>query len=716
VGILLLVNPTYPRLVLGSVNYGASGGRYSSERLATILEWEAKNIDYLIGGADPTSYSSDVIWTTYTTQSVYWWQDDYKTWKDICESHGYVWENAILHFKEDYTAVYPWTGLDKFGAFEARNSDAGKNGVLSYSDSAFTDYTDDAYDGGSFSFNDYLYLGYELPFDKATFVFSVAGDTVAGEWQYWNGSTWTTLAVTDGTSTFASDGTVSFTPPSNWARTSVNSSWSKYFIRYNITGGTPPTITTVKGDDWLSSVGTHNCRGWDWTDENIINSGELQYNPTPPENATARFRHQGRVTGTWASGQVMLNPGYEAGGVNVSSRVIVDSLGISESDEKGVMIDVLGFRLNLTNITDPTGDSLEFDYTDVVDYSSDDWITVSQNACEAFVDYCHAIDANYKVGGNSRSKFYVSTGLDWQLSEYSRATWDNAAVEWADVHATVLRYDSMLPANNPNGAIGIFMLQDVSDHTWRGNAFWERGDRGPMIALATHYIAANDYTALSYFSYGAYTYVETDEILVWEDTSTTTTAAITADTSSDPKTIYVADTEFLPAASAIDVIKIGRNVINKITIVNSTEISTTSPLYYSEDNGVDVEWVSGEADDRLHMSDYEGGGYPSYSGIYRYANFFPAMFVDIGSPDSSGWNNGERGEWQSGVWRRDYTGAVCLHRSITFVDQGDKANFESAEEYELGGNYKRLHSDGTYGDTISSVSLRKCESAILVPA
>ncbi|NIR02724.1 MAG: hypothetical protein GTN78_21405, partial [Gemmatimonadales bacterium] len=49
-----------------------------------------------------------------------------------------------------------------------------------------------------------------------------AGGTL--DWQYWNGSSWTNLTVSEtvsGAKDFTADGCVYFTQPSDWAKTSV---------------------------------------------------------------------------------------------------------------------------------------------------------------------------------------------------------------------------------------------------------------------------------------------------------------------------------------------------------------------------------------------------------------------------------------------------------------------------------------------------------------
>lgn len=97
---------------------------------------------------------------------------------------------------------------------------------------------------------DYAAFGFsqefsKLIFDNANGTAGVGG-TVA--WEYWNGSAWTALTgLTDGTSGFTAsvaDGQeVTWTAPTDWATTSLNSSAQLYWVRARVTGtySTNPT-------------------------------------------------------------------------------------------------------------------------------------------------------------------------------------------------------------------------------------------------------------------------------------------------------------------------------------------------------------------------------------------------------------------------------------------------------------------------------------------
>jgi hypothetical protein len=122
------------------------------------------------------------------------------------------------------------------------------------------------------------------------------------------------------------------------------------------------------------------------------------------------------------------------------------------------------------------------------------------------------------------------------------------------------------------------------------------------------------------------------------------------------------------------------------------------------------------------------------------------MAVDVGVPDTSGLNGGERmTPWLTGgapdnisgqamcpdgdevcsdVWRRDFTNAIVLFRPYGRRPPGGGcpaciSMIESEMDtysvpLALGGTYYPLKSDGTAGSGITSIQLRGGEGAILM--
>ena len=127
--------------------------------------------------------------------------------------------------------------------------------------SAFEDETTDANDQGDADWqifgtlteatDDYIALGFQrkfntVIFDNANGTAGIDGGSLAAVWEYFNGSTWSSLAsVTDGTASgglaftaAVSDGqTLTYTEPTDWATTILDSSASLYYIRLRITAG-----------------------------------------------------------------------------------------------------------------------------------------------------------------------------------------------------------------------------------------------------------------------------------------------------------------------------------------------------------------------------------------------------------------------------------------------------------------------------------------------
>lgn len=82
--------------------------------------------------------------------------------------------------------------------------------------------------------DDYLAIGYSKPFTKVTInVGTAKTDTSTIVWEYWDGDAWVTLTVTDATTGFtvASEHTVTFTAPTDWAVKSLSNTAATYYIR-----------------------------------------------------------------------------------------------------------------------------------------------------------------------------------------------------------------------------------------------------------------------------------------------------------------------------------------------------------------------------------------------------------------------------------------------------------------------------------------------------
>ena len=93
--------------------------------------------------------------------------------------------------------------------------------------------------------NDAFYIGLSNKFSGITITMGTPGVGSAVTWEYWDGSTWSTLLVVDGSVGFTSTGELTFDPPDDWATTYVNSN-SYYWVRARVTTAsytTTPLLT-----------------------------------------------------------------------------------------------------------------------------------------------------------------------------------------------------------------------------------------------------------------------------------------------------------------------------------------------------------------------------------------------------------------------------------------------------------------------------------------
>jgi len=273
---------------------------YSTES-DEVLSWVKERFIFKIDGRKPgdSAIHWDSYFNIYGPGSI----GELLLMKDWAAGNGAKYEEILLHARVNYTSAIStaWSRMDKFDNFE------GANGILrSADDVTYADLTATAY-SGSVTWQNSMYIGYEEAFDQINLVLSTPGRGIVRVWEYWNGSSWATVTIKDGSSSFTVSGRVSFTPPADWARKVINNSRSKYFVRCRISAAvTKPVTSSIRGDNWLRGAGNH-CRGWDAASDSIVNTGELKYNPTPPVGAAAKFPYQARIS-FWSANHFVANP------------------------------------------------------------------------------------------------------------------------------------------------------------------------------------------------------------------------------------------------------------------------------------------------------------------------------------------------------------------------------------------------------------------------
>jgi hypothetical protein len=128
--------------------------------------------------------------------------------------------------------------------------------------SSFTDETVDVNDAGTGDFtlptvavNDAFYMGANYEFPGVRIDVGTAGTgTYTVTWEYYNGSSWASLSgVTDSTTGYTVTGpnNITWTMPTDWATTTVNSQGPFYYVRGRISAATPTPTNAIGDQGWI---------------------------------------------------------------------------------------------------------------------------------------------------------------------------------------------------------------------------------------------------------------------------------------------------------------------------------------------------------------------------------------------------------------------------------------------------------------------------------
>jgi hypothetical protein len=143
--------------------------------------------------------------------------------------------------------------IDEFRIYNS--DDAPGTLALGGNTAATGEYLNDSADDYTFSFvavdaqkrGEYLFLGSDSKFTGVNVdlqTLGVEGTAITFTWQYWNGTAWSALTVTEGqtgTSSFEASGSFYWSAPADWAIYSVNGSTDLYYIRGYLASGSYST-------------------------------------------------------------------------------------------------------------------------------------------------------------------------------------------------------------------------------------------------------------------------------------------------------------------------------------------------------------------------------------------------------------------------------------------------------------------------------------------
>lgn len=113
---------------------------------------------------------------------------------------------------------------------------------------------------------DKFYLGKATQFKQVYADLAANGSYTSLAWEYWNGSAWTSLVTSGAGDGLDADGLITFTPPVDWAKTTINSV-TAYFIRAAATAVTTPATANhfrqnlSQNTDWILDPGKAGVEG-----------------------------------------------------------------------------------------------------------------------------------------------------------------------------------------------------------------------------------------------------------------------------------------------------------------------------------------------------------------------------------------------------------------------------------------------------------------------
>ena len=284
------------------------GGFTSSEVSVVDVNKFIDETEVFIGNLTSKYFGTSLNVTEYADGSRNEYQTNRFTDGRVAGQSDFNWnEGAILMALEPYhkdniiLKKYPLRRLDRV-YFLVNNTSSFKK-VFSDDGGVFTDNTDEANSADSDYFNafssspttnDAIYFGLGNRFEKLDLFFgnTPADTNIATVTEYYDGSTWQTLTVTEnetGTEKLLTNGQLEWTAPGDWAQTTINSSTSLYYLRIRITSGaysTAPKLEQVYAEDELSK----------WINSRAVRVSEIgkltfinNYIPSGTKNIKVRY-------------------------------------------------------------------------------------------------------------------------------------------------------------------------------------------------------------------------------------------------------------------------------------------------------------------------------------------------------------------------------------------------------------------------------------------
>lgn len=522
----------------------------------------------------------------------------------VTDAHPTWWEeDAWLHWKVNHSYIYSptngtssigWFQMDKFDPFEPTNGVYVANGSTLGANKSIAAYDTTVGDVAMSSSDNTLVIGHSQPFDQVNFVTSTAGVGCTTQWQYWNGTGWTSYTpASNTTGNFVATGnsTVMLTPPAAWRQALLNptgfpNSHTKWQVRMLATcSGTYPVFSRIYGDDLTlgstNTSGQQRYRGWcaAGVSSSRINTGltgaqqSLEYDPTPPTSCQARFKWHSRSLALWGANLMMGYVGRVLDGQYVFSRILVqrEIANMIAGTINGLFMDdsyppntkafvepainpaldaATRFGLWAPNIHELSPTMTLSEYVDMMG-----------GHVGAVRSYLRELNPNAEVHPNTDNAVIASSGDGFIAETFAKAagdfikpdggfgvspdvwkiggTYNPTACDTKIVYAVQDEFSELSSSFGVNGNHPVYGVNWIA---------WDRGQRGPMNAWAAYLINANECTRFFYTTWDENFYWGPDDYEFWEETPTASLqVAVPQQINSNVKYIYADWGNFGPA-------------------------------------------------------------------------------------------------------------------------------------------------------------------------
>lgn len=612
-------------------------------------------------------------------------------WYEWAAANGNVWETGFMHLGTADAEVTQ--SMDGY----SQQDDKIRYVLLG---SSATNQADKAWAGTADllldAVGDCIYFGRLDRFDRVEItLLQPAALAWHGVWEYWNGSAWTALTVTDGTNDLQNDGWVTWTPPTEaqWARCKVNGMptwWGTQgvrWIRFRTTEvkEVHPRIKKVRGRGyWTHSATSNIIPAWD--DANDPDGDGYAEDPTGNPSATALFKYESRFPHFWAWCQFGCNltDATFRGKLIDFIETIINAQATGGFSYQGIQLDDMSGVSSIP--TACKGKVLEYP-----------GLNASETAAAHVTDmgtYC----AEAKVSHNAAG-YDFGANVGWKGDATINDNLDFLVREDASGSGGVGRY------NTPGYSLSL------DDN---------------LFAVDSEMRKAQALNKPQLWQWQLALYIKLGE----SSKSVTATAGST--------TLVGASTSWLTTMTAGSFLSINGHVVEVASVTDNTHLELTAAWAWATYTGTAAGFLT--RDKMAGLAFFlcvQNAGYEYFSMWYGYTysyrnslyyNWIPACTTDFGTPTgvvpTGKTAKGDLGCYvlQSGadpskpaftyeVYAREYTGGFAIYRPPVIT--GSYGN-DSAVTVTLPHAMRQVSYDGSVGEPISSIVLRGGEGAVFL--